>query len=283
MITTNEGLLEAWANQLETMEQNLESFFGAPSITPTLPVVTTREGMLEAIATELESVDTNMKSNCPAVAKGTSVIIATKNAPKSVKSVTIKGVATGLNGMFLVDGNVTISGVSVRTNTVRCYVSVLDYEKTTESRNAAISSYLPTQEVYSNDIPGVLLAAGANYRAYISFPVEWLSETTAAGIKAYLTDHPLTIWYVTNTYDATADQYYTMSVTESDDTFHGIATSNAIAPLAAGDSIDFVRGIITRGDVASSISLTESCDNLYGNLTIACLNPLTVKYVKDLS
>lgn len=281
MITTNEGLLEAWANQLETMEQNLESFFGAPSITPTLPVVTTREGMLEAIATELESVDTNMKSNCPAVAKGTSVIIATKNAPKSVKSVTIKGVATGLNGMFLVDGNVTISGVSVRTNTVRCYVSVLDYEKTTDSRNAAISSYLPTHDVYSNDIPGVLLAAGSNYRAYISFPVEWLSETTAAGIKAYLTDHPLTIWYVADT--PTTKQFYAISVTESNGTYHGIATANAIDPLQDGDSIDFVKGVVTRAGVTTDEAITEAFDNINGDLTITCANTVTVKYVKDAS
>ena len=283
MITTQEGLLELWAEQLETMEQNLESFFGAPSITPTLPSVTTRDGMLEAIATGAEAVYENMKSNCPAIAKGTSVSIITKNAAKSLKSIVLDGAALGMDGKMTFDGDSTVSGVNVRTNTVRCYVSVPDYEKTGDRKLTAIGNYLPRANAYDNDIPGVMLAAGANYRAYIGFPIDWLSETTAAGIKAYLADHPLTIWYVTNTYDATANQYYTMSVTESDDTFHGIVTANAIAPLAAGDSIDFVKGIVSRGGTESSVSVTESFDNLYGTLTIACPDSVTVKYVKEIS
>ena len=283
MITTREGLLEQWATQLETLADNLESFFGPPENTPTLPAVTTREGLLEAIADEAEAAYANMKSNCPAVAKGTSVTIETKNAPKSLKSITLDGAAEGMDGIIVIDGDSTVSAVVARTNTVRFYVSVPDYDKASARKYTVNGSYLPKANSYDSDIPGISLAAGANYRAYIAFPIDWVSETTATGIKAYLADHPLTIWYVTNTYDATADQYYTMSVTESDGTYHGITTSNAIAPLDDGDSIDFVKGIITRGDVASSISLTESCDNLYGNLTIACLNPLTVKYVKEIS
>lgn len=49
-LTTNDALLEAWAEQIETMEQNLESLYGPPGITPTLPAITTEDGMLESIA-----------------------------------------------------------------------------------------------------------------------------------------------------------------------------------------------------------------------------------------
>lgn len=52
--TTREGLLELWAEQLESVEQNLEAIYGPPGITPTLPDVTTKEGMLEAIADKTE-------------------------------------------------------------------------------------------------------------------------------------------------------------------------------------------------------------------------------------
>lgn len=51
-LTTNDALLEAWAEQIETMEQNLETLYGPSGITPTLPDVTTEDGMLEAIADE---------------------------------------------------------------------------------------------------------------------------------------------------------------------------------------------------------------------------------------
>ena len=282
MITTNEGLLEAWANQLETMEQNLESFFGAPSITPSMPAVTTREGMLEAIATGLESVETNMKSNCPAIATGTSIAVTTKNAPKSLKSIVLNGTATGLDSAFVVNGDTTISGVSVRTYTVRCYVELPDFDKG-ENRLLVVGSYFPQASSYANDIPGILLSTGSGYRAYLGIPIEWLSATTAAGIKAYMADHPLTIWYRSASYDAASNQYYVVSINEADGTFHGISSTSAVAPLTTDDSIDFVKGTITRSGVTSSLALTESTDNLYGSLGIIGKDTLTVKYVKDLS
>lgn len=53
-VTTKDGLLEAWAEQLETLEQNLEALYGPPGITPELPSVTNNDGMLEAIADDTE-------------------------------------------------------------------------------------------------------------------------------------------------------------------------------------------------------------------------------------
>lgn len=49
-ITTYEGLLETWAGEIETVEQNLENLYGPSTITPVLPSVTTEDGMLEAVA-----------------------------------------------------------------------------------------------------------------------------------------------------------------------------------------------------------------------------------------
>lgn len=59
-VTNIDGLLEAWANQAEAMEQNYETIYGAPAITPTLPAVTTEEGLLEAIADEAEKAVKNV-------------------------------------------------------------------------------------------------------------------------------------------------------------------------------------------------------------------------------
>lgn len=53
-ITTYDGMLEAWAEGLETLEQNFETLYGPSGITPTLPSITTKDGMLEAIAEEAE-------------------------------------------------------------------------------------------------------------------------------------------------------------------------------------------------------------------------------------
>lgn len=51
-LTTNDALFEAWAEQIETIEQNLESLYGPPGITPTLPDITTEDGLLEVVADE---------------------------------------------------------------------------------------------------------------------------------------------------------------------------------------------------------------------------------------
>lgn len=59
-VTTVDGLLEAWADGIETMEQNLEAIYGPPGITPTLPAITTEDGMLEAIAEETEKAVWNV-------------------------------------------------------------------------------------------------------------------------------------------------------------------------------------------------------------------------------
>ena len=53
-LTTNDALLEAWAEQIETMEQNLESLYGPPGSTPALPSVTTEDGMFEIAAEQTE-------------------------------------------------------------------------------------------------------------------------------------------------------------------------------------------------------------------------------------
>ena len=53
-LTTNEGLLETWADGIETLEQNLENLYGPATITPVLPSVTTADGMLEAAAEQTE-------------------------------------------------------------------------------------------------------------------------------------------------------------------------------------------------------------------------------------
>lgn len=58
-VTNYDGLLEAWADQAETLEQNLEALYGPPGITPVLPNITTCDGMLEAIADETEKAYIN--------------------------------------------------------------------------------------------------------------------------------------------------------------------------------------------------------------------------------
>ena len=57
--TTRDGLLEAWATAIETMEQNLETLYEPPQGTPTIPSVTTHEGLLEAIETEIKKAYVN--------------------------------------------------------------------------------------------------------------------------------------------------------------------------------------------------------------------------------
>lgn len=53
-LTTIDAFLEAWAEQIETMEQNLETLYGAAMNTPVLPSVTTKNGMLEYAAEQTE-------------------------------------------------------------------------------------------------------------------------------------------------------------------------------------------------------------------------------------
>lgn len=59
-VTTFDGLLEAWAEQTETMEQNFEALYGAPTITPSLPSVTNRDGLLEEITNHTERMLFNL-------------------------------------------------------------------------------------------------------------------------------------------------------------------------------------------------------------------------------
>ena len=148
-LTTNDALLEAWAEQSETMEQNLESLYGPPGITPALPDITTEDGLLEAAADEAGKSAWNFAK----------LYSATTVVASDAYTVTVPSTALYCGGLIKVGGKTVVEDGTLLSAEVTKIVSK-------DSNGDVIDVYEIPEEVQA--LEGYGWSAGSAYN-YIDF------------------------------------------------------------------------------------------------------------------
>ena len=152
------------------------------------------------------------------------------------------------------DGTLEIGGVAVTPAQFRALQQINDTRAGKLVDTATGTSVAVVTDAYINAPLISVAEAGATSQDGTPTPSSPVAIEGLAGYDTMTVENGVYTYSRSAAFDASADQYYAVQVEDGNGHTTWIGTTEKIAPLYAGDSIDFATGVVTRKNLLMAFS-----------------------------